>query len=749
MSKRVDFSWQLKGASILLAGFCLILAASADHNFKGYSVPYGETWTFLGYEFADQGLNKIRLCGYNGSESDLKQNLVECDIQFGPETIDYTAQCSSVVNTTCYPWVLNDFNLQLGRRGGSCIKKTGDCLPVGISKDYFKCGNCFCLQEDCGSGQEFCNCSKLGQQEFSYTFDEPNKLQPIFCANRDLGNGWEWSGGRVEYACFLVNVSYYVVDNDEDNPPEVDATRDESWNLYAGDLDTVCNQFDPINTGDFGDRCWGSRWQTPSAGFCAKKFDGTYPDGACWDGYCAFAIDDQTNTSGPNAHIIWDENTQAYSSLNQVGNITLGDILFNDPLEAVGHYCAGYFLTPPIEVATFCVDQDSDGWEKTRAETSCNDNIDDDGDGWVDEPFRFTNEMTCVECNESHHTKDNTSNYTLSTKELVCEVGCFSDPGCDEVPPNTENATGAFCDEYCMVSLPCPNSTIPSAGEACYNPGIYNWGSCASCTPPTDCGPNTCYADIGDHWCDVKGVAGTKCHCVARANLTMDIGNDNEDPWEWENNSVGFENTIAWELFRPDLEAVVVAKINDILTSGCESPKCSGCVLEDDDCLIPIAFRTSRPNETIGEEHIINGTFTISDIDFSFYYQHLISDVGYSRSFDSSDGSLWDFDFEPSGSTPSPMKIPQSYEGTEEFSYTYGTAPNTRDAMDEAMYRLLAGLDSDENSEIDMFPALDDKYTPYDTAFSFDPDNMWFDGKGVVKTASFVGPIEVKLVVWT
>jgi hypothetical protein len=650
--------------------------------------------------------------------------------------------CSSFADSSCDPTVKSFTTLD-----GSVVSYR-DCNNNGF--EY----QCKCVEEtsptnDCSSGTCVCYNFLVYNQPYTFNVVDPNKPYKIFCGESTHGFNTGWAGDKIEYACVIVNVSYFAVDNDESSPTQrVDTIRNESWDYFGGNADVVCNanSLTPVGPGDYGDRCWGSSWWSPSAGFCAKDYLGTYADGICLDGYCAFAIDDQINVSGGENIDIWDSNTRGYP-----GDINFGTLESN---QTIGHFCTGYMMTG-LHVATFCADRNPLGWEYTRAGTTCYNNADDDNDGWLDEYFRWTNEYTCVECNETHHVKDNTSGntYVSSLKEPVCEVGCLADPGCDEVVPETYNSTGSYCDKYCRVSPPCPNGRVPEPGDACYLQGVYNWGLC---TIEEFDGPNRCHANISDSWCEQEGYGdGSKCYCLSLANLSLDIGNDSKIPWEWENRSLDFTNVSIWELWRPPLEGEVVDKINDILTSDCGGFNCSGCVVIEEDgeqyCIIPLVFRSGPPNESINATNIIHGSLRVYDINFTFWYLNMISGVGYGRSFPLSQGGDWTFSYQGDYGllTSPPMRIPQRWAGSDPWTYVYGSPPDdSKDTMDNAMYRLLVKVDADSDSTVNKFERIDERYDPFDTEYPFNASYMWFDAEDVVKTMNLVGPIEVKLVVW-
>ncbi|MFH1125581.1 MAG: hypothetical protein V1703_00505 [Candidatus Altiarchaeota archaeon] len=197
---------------------------------------------------------------------------------------------------------------------------------------------------------------------------------------------------------------------------------------------------------------------------------------------------------------------------------------------------------------------------------------------------------------------------------------------------------------------------------------------------------------------------------VSASDIVLDVGNDTAAPWEWNqvHAFVGPETTNDFS-----------ATINRILSDDC---KCSGCSTDSQYCIIPLRIQSAY-----------FGDMNLSNINFTWKYVHVISNVTYDRPFKLSDGCQWQIQHLGGISL---VSTPSSYSGSRICYYTSSShSPiQTEDAMVDGMYRLLnQTLDSDQNGVIDL---------------TFDEDAMSFQTHGTIGVQSLWGPAVIKVIVW-
>ena len=118
--------------------------------------------------------------------------------------------------------------------------------------------------------------------------------------------------------------------------------------------------------------------------------------------------------------------------------------------------------------------------------------------------------------------------------------------------------------------------------------------------------------------------------------------------------------------------------------------------------------------------------------DKAIYTIRLQTGVGYGGVFTEREGCIWNIQFEDD--TEMNVSVPGNYTGTDECSYREGNiTDNSPDAIDDAIYRLLLSLDSNENNKLDI------KFESSMLEFSF-------TRSGGVR--SLWGPADFKLIMW-
>ncbi len=118
--------------------------------------------------------------------------------------------------------------------------------------------------------------------------------------------------------------------------------------------------------------------------------------------------------------------------------------------------------------------------------------------------------------------------------------------------------------------------------------------------------------------------------------------------------------------------------------------------------------------------------------DRAIYTIRLHSGVGYGDVFSKKEGCNWTIQFEDD--SESSLKIPGDYNGTNECSFREGNITyNKQDAIDDAVYRLLSSLDSNENDKLDI---------------KFDSTMLKFSFTRSGGVRSLWGPVNFKLIMW-
>jgi len=118
--------------------------------------------------------------------------------------------------------------------------------------------------------------------------------------------------------------------------------------------------------------------------------------------------------------------------------------------------------------------------------------------------------------------------------------------------------------------------------------------------------------------------------------------------------------------------------------------------------------------------------------DKTIYTIRLHSGVGIGDVFLEKEGCNWTIQFEDDSELS--VKVPGDYNGTKECSYREGNVTdNSPDAIDDAIYRLLVSLDSNENDKLDI---------------KFDSNMLEFSFTRSGGVRSLWGPANFKLIMW-
>lgn len=119
---------------------------------------------------------------------------------------------------------------------------------------------------------------------------------------------------------------------------------------------------------------------------------------------------------------------------------------------------------------------------------------------------------------------------------------------------------------------------------------------------------------------------------------------------------------------------------------------------------------------------------------------YTISNVSYGNSFRTAIGSNWTIEHNTtSGETANEsILVPKTYSGNKKLNYTKSSYsyPNTDDSIDDAVYRLLLKLDSDNDGAVNLIDGRE-----------FNPANMTII-PSVVPAKSMHETVKVRLVVW-
>jgi len=138
-------------------------------------------------------------------------------------------------------------------------------------------------------------------------------------------------------------------------------------------------------------------------------------------------------------------------------------------------------------------------------------------------------------------------------------------------------------------------------------------------------------------------------------------------------------------------------------------------------------------NITIGTGNSETERTNCSADDRAIYTMRIKSLTGYGDVYPSSEGCIWDIEFED-GSFMNDTAIPITYTGGNNCSYTSSLIGGYEgDAINDAIYRLLRGLDLDNNGKIDIV---------------FDPAAIEFKTASTGGVRSLWGPVVIKLIIW-
>ncbi len=117
----------------------------------------------------------------------------------------------------------------------------------------------------------------------------------------------------------------------------------------------------------------------------------------------------------------------------------------------------------------------------------------------------------------------------------------------------------------------------------------------------------------------------------------------------------------------------------------------------------------------------------------AIYTMRIKSMVGYGDVYSSSEGCLWDIEFEDGG-VMNDTAVPSSYAGNKNCSYMNASISGyENDSINDAVFRLLLGLDLDNDGRLETI---------------FDPSSIEFKSTSTGGVRSLWGPVAVKLVVW-
>ena len=208
----------------------------------------------------------------------------------------------------------------------------------------------------------------------------------------------------------------------DDDDAGVDTTRDNSWDFNMPNDEAACNHG---GIGDYGDRC-GNVYS--SDGACV-------PDGI--DGICVLFATGSMIIDGDNDGV-WDSDVDYYTAT--------ATVVANN-----GDICSYPYDTGFI--GTFTADRGGGSWTTTYFTGPGSDAVDNDGDSWIDESFRWdASQWLCVECDTGNTRRQATAGFTSSVggkTNVVCESACGADVDCDEYAINTCPNDQYICDGTC------------------------------------------------------------------------------------------------------------------------------------------------------------------------------------------------------------------------------------------------------------------------------------------------------------
>lgn len=198
----------------------------------------------------------------------------------------------------------------------------------------------------------------------------------------------------------------------------------------------------------------------------------------------------------------------------------------------------------------------------------------------------------------------------------------------------------------------------------------------------------------------------------AQSGIFLDVGNDTDYEWAASTTFAGPETVEA------------TGSVNRYVRGGCW---CIGCIYDpaSGNCTVPTVLKSEAA-----------GNLSVDDVKVTFSRSTLVSEVAYGEPHRFSDGGCWRIQYgrEPDLFTPD-TPIPQGYscDGVHQYTFESHSHPNTDDAVDDAVYRLL-----NETLDLDGDGVMDIPYR----------DNMTFDAEGRIGVQTLWGPMEMRLIVW-
>jgi len=193
-------------------------------------------------------------------------------------------------------------------------------------------------------------------------------------------------------------------------------------------------------------------------------------------------------------------------------------------------------------------------------------------------------------------------------------------------------------------------------------------------------------------------------------DLSLDMGEDGIIDWSSNHDST-------WPKRTNNLAVIA----DDIIYKDCS---CSGCIKSTlaNHCTIPVKFNSKY-----------NGNLTINDLRVLSYHAFVLANVSYADSHRYSKGACWDIQ-DPEKTEI--YKIPENSNcivTSQSFTSAMHIYPDTNDAIDDAVWRLLnQTLDQDEDWIVDM--AIN--------------ENMSIQTHSILGVQSLWGPSEMRLIVW-
>jgi len=170
----------------------------------------------------------------------------------------------------------------------------------------------------------------------------------------------------------------------------------------------------------------------------------------------------------------------------------------------------------------------------------------------------------------------------------------------------------------------------------------------------------------------------------------------------------------------------IADEVNSFVRGGCW---CAGCVnTMDGYCLVPVIIQADY-----------TGTMMINDIRMEYYSAQVLANVSYGDNFRRSEGWCWgitDVNNNNHWGICVPIGRPMVPLIQEHFYTPVGTShPNTNDAIDDAVYRLLnESLDKNQDGKVDI---------------AYDMSQMNIQAEGKIGVQNMWGPLGLRLIVWS